>query len=291
MTTEYEEKPIINISFALGVEPIQIVAGTDRNKNKAAIVFLNGLILGVHRRPLTFLNQFRNLRRKGYINQFVSVSLQMDRILISCDCGRVCRPLIICDRGIPRVTNEHIKALENGKMALDTFIKDGLIEFLDANEEDNSLIALYENRCCPQTTHLEIEPMSILGIVAGLIPYPHHNQSPRNTYQCAMGKQAMGNIAYNQDQRIDSLLYLLTYPQKPLLTTHTIELIGFDKLGAGQNAIVAVMSYSGYDLEDSIIMNKSSLDRGFGRATIIKKYGTKLRRYLNRTMDQVINFK
>ena len=83
-------------------------------------------------------------------------------------------------------------------------------------------------------THVEIEPFTILGVVAGLIPYPHHNQSPRNTYQCAMGKQAMGNIAYNQLNRMDTLMYLMVYPQRPLVQTKTIELIGFHKLGAGQ---------------------------------------------------------
>lgn len=118
-----------------------------------------------------------------------------------------------------------------------------MIEYLDVNEENNALVALYDNQCTPETTHVEIEPLTLLGVVAGLVPYPHHNQSPRNTYQCAMGKQAMGNIAFNQLNRMDTLLYLLVYPQRPLLTTKTIELSGYDRLGAGQNSTVAVMSY------------------------------------------------
>lgn len=130
-----------------------------------------------------------------------------------------------------------------------------MIEYLDVNEENDSLIALSEQDIGPNTTHLEIEPFTILGAVAGLIPYPHHNQSPRNTYQCAMGKQAIGAIAYNQLERIDTLLYLMVYPQQPMVKTKTIELIGYDKLPAGQNATVAVMSYSGYDIEDALILN------------------------------------
>lgn len=129
---------------------------------------------------------------------------------------------------------------------------------MDVNEENDSYIALYEVDIVPTTTHLEIEPFTLLGAVAGLIPYPHHNQSPRNTYQCAMGKQAIGAIGFNQLNRIDTLLYLSVYPQQPMVKTKTIELIGYDRLPAGQNATVAVMSYSGYDIEDALIQNKVS---------------------------------
>lgn len=97
----------------------------------------------------------------------------------------------------------------------------------------------------------------------------------------------MGNIAYNQLSRLDTLQYLLVYPQRPLLTTKTIELVGFDKLGAGQNAIVAVMSYSGYDIEDAIVMNKASLDRGFGRCIVRRRMACALKKYPNRSQDRI----
>jgi DNA-directed RNA polymerase III subunit RPC2 len=196
-------------------------------------------------------------------------------------------------------------------MTFDDFLTEGLIEYLDCNEENDSLIALYEHMIVPGTTHLEIEPFTILGAVAGLIPYPHHNQSPRNTYQCAMGKQAIGAIAYNQLNRIDTLLYLMVYPQQPMVKTKTIELIGYDKLPAGQNATVAVMSYSGYDIEDALILNKvrrarrfalvalvadrplagycrplrsqASVDRGYGRCQVFRKNVTMIRKYPNGT--------
>ncbi len=120
--------------------------------------------------------------------------------------------------------------MSEGYRTFDDLLKEGRIEFLDVNEENNCFIALSESYITDKTTHMEIDPLTILGVCAGLIPYPHHNQSPRNTYQCAMGKQAIGNIAYNQLNRIDTLLYLMVYPQKPLCTTKTIRLIEFDKV-------------------------------------------------------------
>ncbi|KAL4423845.1 hypothetical protein ABPG75_001146 [Micractinium tetrahymenae] len=288
VTTDEEEGPIARLAHIMGVEPATLVNQSELREQGCALVFLNGNILGVHRRPKYFVRSFREMRRRGKLGEFVSVYLQHDTVQIASDGGRVCRPLIICDRGVPRVTEEHLQLLREGKWTFNTFLRNGLLEYLDVNEENNSLVALYESNCAPRTTHLEIEPFTIMGVVAGLIPFPHHNQSPRNTYQCAMGKQAMGNVAFNQLNRMDTLLYLLCYPQRPLLTTKTIELVGFDRLGAGQNATVAVMSYSGYDIEDAIVMNRASLDRGFGRCIVLRKYGTSLKKYANRTQDRIV---
>ena len=135
---------------------------------------------------------------------------------------------------------------------------------------------------------MEIDPVSILGIVASLIPYPDHNQSPRNTYQCAMGKQAIGSIACNQQQRVDvSPLNLLVYPMMPMVRSRVLDLLHFSQLPAGQNAMVAVMSYSGYDIEDAVVLNKASLDRGYGRVVISKKQVFSLKKYINGQVDSI----
>ncbi|XP_059456105.1 DNA-directed RNA polymerase III subunit 2 isoform X1 [Corylus avellana] len=290
VTTDEEEGPLISLCYCLGVEDLELLSGEELHTQNSFLVIFNGLILGKHRRPQRFASAMRKLRRAGKIGEFVSVFVNEKQrcVYIASDGGRVCRPLVIADKGISRIKEHHMKELVDGVRTFDDFLRDGLIEYLDVNEQNNALIALYEGEATPETTHIEIEPLTILGVIAGLIPYPHHNQSPRNTYQCAMGKQAMGNIAYNQFCRMDTLLYLLVYPQRPLLTTKTIELVGYDKLGAGQNATVAVMSYSGYDIEDAIVMNKSSLDRGFGRCIVMKRLTALTQRYENNTEDRII---
>lgn len=285
ITTDAEEEPLINAAFMLGVEDFNTLTGSELYDEGSYIVSLNGTLLGLTRDPEMFVNKFRALRRTGQISEFVSiyVNTHQQAVHISGDSGRICRPIIIVNRGRPMVTNEHIKLLRSKKMSFDDFLHRGLVEYLDVNEESDCMIALNESHIGPTTTHLEIEPFTILGAVAGLIPYPHHNQSPRNTYQCAMGKQAIGAIASNQLNRIDTLLYLMVYPQTPMVRTRTIELTGYDQLPAGQNAMVAVMSYSGYDIEDALILNKASIDRGFGRCQVMRKYTTILKKYPNMT--------
>ncbi|PLB49620.1 DNA-dependent RNA polymerase II RPB140 [Aspergillus steynii IBT 23096] len=121
-------------------------------------------------------------------------------------------------------------------------------------------------------THCEIHPSMILGVCASIIPFPDHNQSPRNTYQSAMGKQAMGVFLTNFDQRMETMANILYYPQKPLATTRSMEFLRFRELPAGQNAIVAIACYSGYNQEDSVIMNQSSIDRGLFRSLFYRTY-------------------
>uniref|UniRef100_A0A8C5QPS9 DNA-directed RNA polymerase III subunit RPC2 n=1 Tax=Leptobrachium leishanense TaxID=445787 RepID=A0A8C5QPS9_9ANUR len=290
ITTDMEDGPIIKLAGNLGVEDVNLLCGEELSYPNVFLVFLNGNILGVIRDHQKLVYTFRLMRRAGYINEFVSISTNLtDRcVYISSDGGRLCRPYIIVKNQKPMVTNKHIQELSQGYRTFEDFLHESLVEYLDVNEENDCTISLYEHSIAKQTTHLEIEPFTLLGVCAGLIPYPHHNQSPRNTYQCAMGKQAMGTIGYNQRNRIDTLMYLLAYPQRPMVKTRTIELIDFEKLPAGQNATVAVMSYSGYDIEDALVLNKASLDRGFGRCLVYKNAKCTLKRYSNQTFDKVM---
>ncbi|CAI5755801.1 unnamed protein product [Candida verbasci] len=292
ITTDDEELPIKKLCLALGCESIYALDSATLHTEGMYGIYLNGTLIGTTRFPVKFVTDFRRLRRNGKISAFVSIytNTHHQAVHIATDGGRICRPLIIVENNRPKVTADHLRLLLDGQWEFDDFIKHGLVEYLDVNEENDSLIALYEkdikeNSTHVATTHLEIEPFTVLGAVAGLIPYPHHNQSPRNTYQCAMGKQAIGAIAYNQFRRIDTLLYFMVYPQQPMVKSKTIELINYDKLPAGQNATVAVMSYSGYDIEDALVLNKSSLDRGFGRCQVVRKNTIQLKKYPNHTKD------
>ena len=289
ITTEQDEEPIKRLAFNLGVEDIHFLSGEEYSSPSVYLVFLNGNILGVVQDYRHLIQTFRLLRRAGRVSEFVSVCSNHTQrcVNISSDGGRVCRPYIVVEAGCPRVRDEHVEMLSRG-MEFEELVRMGAVEYLDVNEENDCNVALYETGIDGTTTHLEIEPFTILGVCAGLVPFPNHNQSPRNTYQCAMGKQAMGTIAYNQRNRIDTLLYLLCYPQIPLVKSRTIDLIQFDKVPAGQNASVAVMSYSGYDIEDALVINKASLDRGFGRCIVYRKQTCSLKRYANQTFDRIM---
>ncbi|XP_015905674.1 DNA-directed RNA polymerase III subunit RPC2 [Parasteatoda tepidariorum] len=289
VTTDLEEDPVIELAYNFGVEDIRLCTGFEFDNPQTYLVFVNGNLIGVKKKYKQLVYAFRKLRRAGYIHEFISISPHHTQrcVYIATDGGRLCRPYIIVENRKPKVTDEHMDEFKNGIRSFNDFLKDGLIEFLDVNEENDCLIAVYEKDIKKETTHLEIEPYTILGVCAGLIPYPHHNQSPRNTYQCAMGKQAMGTIGWNQKNRMDTLMYNLVYPQRPMVKSHTLDLINFENVPAGQNATVAVMSYSGYDIEDAIVLNKASLDRGFGRCLVYRTSKCAIKKYAH-TADRIL---
>lgn len=291
ITTHVDEVPVKKWVFTVDadVEPLRNFSGTEMHEEGRYMIHINGTPFAMTEHPKRFAAKFRAMRRRGWMSPFVSIHINthFSAVHIATDEGRICRPYIIVKNGESMLKDEHLRLLYLRKATFDDFLTNGVVEYLDVNEENDTLISLYEKDITQSSTHLEIEPFTILGAVAGLIPFPHHNQSPRNTYQCAMGKQAIGAIAYNQFNRIDTLLYTLVYPQRPMVITKTIELIHYDKLPAGQNATVVVMSFSGYDIEDALVLNKASCDRGFGRCQVFRKYTTELQTYPNGRRDIV----
>jgi DNA-directed RNA polymerase subunit B len=267
---------------------------------KGCKVFLNGRPIGYHPNGLELANAIRARRRQNKlchgrveehrcfeINLAYIRDISTEEVYVNTDEGRLLRPVIVVEKGKPKLTVEHVKLLEKGKWTFWDLVEKGIVEFLDPDEEENAYVAELLTDLTGEHTHLELWPGGIMGVSASTIPYVEHNQSPRNTYQSAMAKQALGLYALNYRYRMDSHSYLLQYPQKPIVQTRALDLIGYNERPSGQNAIVAIMSFTGYNIEDAIIFNKTSVDYGFARAYFFRVYSAQELDYPGGLSDRI----
>ena len=266
--------------------------------NDKTKILLNGNWIFVTDEPNNIVNKLVELRREGIVNIFVSISWDIvpNIIYIHTEAGRCMRPLYILNDNKFKITPTHIEFLKknifswNNLISANSIIRnidtnkmkktESVIEYLDVQEEDFCMISVSGHKLKKvdkkniqySYSHCEIHPSLQMGVLASIIPFSDHNQSPRNTYQSAMGKQAMGVYASNFRYRMDTLSHILNYTQKPIVNNKVLNYLPSNILPCGINAIVAIASYSGYNQEDSVIMNQSSVDRGLFHSTFYRTY-------------------
>ena len=276
------------------VDPKEIMEGTK--------VFVNGYWIGIHHKPNILYQKLLHYRRVGVINIYTSIiwEIRNNCIEIYTSSGRCCRPLYIVEGSKLKITGEYIDKIKMKKYSWNNLLfqqisynslissqkgkkmylrkkcsVEGVVEFLDVQELNSRMIAMNPKDLLNKKklyTHCELHPSLILGVLASAIPFCDHNQSPRNTYQSAMGKQAMGLYTTNFRHRMDTLAHVLHYPQRRLVRSRLTRELPSKNLPSGMNAIVAIASYSGYNQEDSVIINQSALDRGLFHSTFYRTY-------------------
>jgi len=264
-------------------------------------VFVNGTWVGVTTDPFELYNEMKSKKHKGIINIYTSIifDYKMLEIRICNDGGRLTRPLLRVKDNKALITKDIISRLSNKEITWNDLLTscrldESVIEYIDPEEQNFSMIAMKTkegylvDHAKYNFTHCEIHPSTIFGVLASCIPFPEHNQAPRNTYQCAMGKQAIGVYSLNYDQRMDKTAYVLTYPSRPLVDTRLMNFIHLNQIPSGCQIHVAIMTHTGYNQEDSVLVNKGSIDRGLFAATI---YHTEKDEDKNIIRDEIIRCK
>jgi len=248
-------------------------------------VFINGAWVGISEDPETLYNTLKEKKHTGIINVYTSIifDYRMKEIRVCNDSGRMCRPLLrIKDNNI-LINKSIVEKIKKSELVWDDLLTncrldESIIEYIDPEQQNWSMIAIKPQDIFTQDsnnlsnikkyTHCEIHPSTMFGILGSCIPFPEHNQSPRNCYQCAQGKQAMGVYVTNYENRMDKTAYVLNYPTRPLVDTRIMNMIELNKIPSGTNVIVAIMSHTGYNQEDSLLFNKGSIDRGLFVTTV-----------------------
>jgi len=250
-------------------------------------VFFNGRFIGAVKVLEKFLKDLREKRRTQILPYQMSIRYDQntDSVLISTEIGRALRPVIIAENGESRLTEQIIGELNSGVLKWNDLLSLGIIEYVDAAEEENCLVALYPKDVTSEHSHIEIDIIDLFGTVTSLVPFPNYDQSARLMRGSKTQKQSLGLYAGNFLCRVDTDVSILHYPQKPLVRTFVYDTLNV--YPSGQNVIVAIMTHEGYNMEDAVILNKASVDRGLARSTYFRPYTSVELKYAGGLRDQV----
>ncbi len=254
-----------------------------------ADVFLDNKYIGNADNAKEFI---RNVKAKRAGDKLLgSVNLiyepKLDEVYIETSKGRLRRPLIRVENGKPLFTEAYLDKLMKKELGWDDLVNEGVIEYIDALEEEDALVALKEEDLTNKHTHLEISPVVILGLTTSLIPYSNFGSSSRLIRGSKIQKQSVGLYATNFLMRMDTDVSILHYPERPVVKSFMHDVMKYDKHPAGQNVVIALMSFEGYNMEDSIILNKGSVQRGFARSTYFRPYESEELRYSGGLTDEI----
>ncbi len=252
-------------------------------------VFVNGRLCGKTDDGEKLCSQIVSDRRKGMLSSNLNVRYRKDAdgVFINTDGGRLVRALIVVKNGKPLVTSDDINLLEANHLSWDDLVAAGKIEYLDADEEEDAYVALNESELTNEHTHLEISPLSVFGTQAALLPFINHSNAHRNVTAVKSVQQGVGNYSTNYLIRMDNDSMVAIDQQMPIVKTKMYENESFKTHVFGQNVVVAVVSYLGYNMDDAIIINKSSVDRGLFRAMFFRPYKVEETKYIGGQSDVV----
>lgn len=252
-------------------------------------VFYNGRFVGLIEDVEGFVKAVRSVRRSNKLPVEMSIKFDkfLDTVFINSEVGRVIRPLIVVENGKSKLTEEHLKLVKEGSLTWENLFEQGILEYLDAAEEDDCYISLEEKNLTGEHTHLEVDELDIFGVAVSLIPFGNHDPPARMVKGGSRAyRQGLGIYAGNFPVRIDTDVSLLHYPQKPLVRTFIYDTLNVHPVG--QNVIVAVLPYEGYNMEDATVLNNGSVQRGLGRSSRFRPYTSVELNYAGGLKDEIV---
>ncbi|HUC38542.1 MAG TPA: hypothetical protein VL944_00230 [Candidatus Acidoferrum sp.] len=252
-------------------------------------VYLDGRVIGAVRDGALFTKEIRKNRRAGLISGEINVSYirKLNEVHINADRGRARKPYIIVEGGKSKFTEDLRQKLANKEIDFNYLLRRGILEYLDAEEEENALVAMTEDEITNKITHLEVDPASIFGLTVNISSFMEFNTVGKHSIALNFNKQSQGLYATNFSKRYDPRAFLLYYPQTPIVDSLAYRTIGLQRHPSGQNFVVALSTYYGYNMKDALVLNKAAVDRGLARSVFYRTYSDEERRYAGGQQDHL----